>query len=155
MKAAALDVGENSKIKINFTYFARGHLASVARVVERAPHDHEVPGSIRGKSFPSFFFCFRRPRALSASVQCFTCRQKPRQWRKVLRYLTGLTGFDPFLKFGTVPGQAVTPRVRASRPENSPQLPPRGTMRAPWHAWRNRCTGLCHLLCSRRRFPSF
>ena len=60
------------KIKIKFTYFARSHLASVARVVERAPHDHEVPGSIRGKSSPSLFFAFvdraHCPQASSASL---------------------------------------------------------------------------------------
>ena len=70
-------VGENSKSwKIKFTNFDWRYLGTLARVVERAPHDDEVSGTIRESSFP-FFFCFRRLRALSASVQCFTCRQKP------------------------------------------------------------------------------
>jgi len=60
------------KILIKFTDFARSHLASVARVVERAPHEHEVPGSIREMISPSVFFAFvdraHYPQASSASL---------------------------------------------------------------------------------------
>ena len=65
-------VGENSKSwKIKFTNFDWCYLGTLARVVERAPHDDEVSGTIRENRFPFFFAfvdCVHCPQASSASL---------------------------------------------------------------------------------------
>ena len=76
----------------NLQDFARCYLRTLARVVERAPHDDEVSGSIRENSlffFFAFVDCVHCPQASSASLAVKNLDNGE-------KFLGFFTGFDPF-----------------------------------------------------------